>query len=343
MNPNDVKILLTPASIVVQIKDKKKTFLKDNGDFSLVQYLILKEKWEDLEEVIHKKAAAEAMDVIIKNDTVVTKEGKPAHPTIATRITDGYQPNTLKAFKARCDANIWPEAIHDLLCFLKDKSLPLTPKGTFLAWKSITDDYLDHHSKTFDNHPGQKPKMKREECVSDRNNPCGAGFHAGTYSFAKGFATGRLILVEVDPAAVTSVPLDSSERKLRCDEYLVLEEFFGTNIDQEITIANLAEKIQGEDPEEFTTNLRKTNDRRKQQTTNINKTMPNEKAPTKKEVINYALKLKASKKGSGYTAKMVDNKYEGGLEVLEYAAGKRNPQKLSAETRSILQSIVDAS
>lgn len=339
INPEDIKVLLTPKSIVVTFKDKKRTYLKDNGDFSLVQYLILKEQWTDLVEIMDKNAAAEALGLKVEKDEVVTPEGKPAHPTLVDRITDGYPNETLRAFKARCDANVWPKAIGDLLCFLKDKAMPITKKGTFLAWKSIRKDYTDHHSGTFDNHPGKAPRMKREDCEANRSNPCGRGFHAGTYAFACGFHQGdqRLIIVEVDPANVTSVPHDANEQKLRCDHYTVLEEVHSGQ-DHKETITRIAEKITGEDQEEFTTKIQKATQAKKP-------TPPKAPAqePSKKEILNYALHLKKTKKGDAYAAQMIQTKFPKGIKTLkELIKDPKNPARINKATKEILQKIVAA-
>ena len=342
MSQEDVTAIITPNSIVIQIGDVKKTYLKDNGDFSLVQYLVAKEQWSELKEnVFDKTNAAKAMGVEIQDEEVVTKTGEKAHPTIETRMYDGYPNSTLEAFTVKCQANVWPSAIDDLLCFLKDKSLPITKKGTFLAWKSVTFEWLDHHSKTVDNSIGQSPKMNRAECESDRKVACGSGYHAGTYGFARGFSSGRLIIVEIDPANVSSVPLDSNEAKLRCDQYLVLEEFTSTTKNPKEYIAELAERIKGEDPEEFTSKLKKRSEAKKPEKENMSKT--SKKEPTKKEITQYALHLKGSKKGDKYVAKMVQSRYPEGMEVLKEAANDpKNPQKVKADDRKILKKIVEA-
>ena len=53
---------------------------------------------------------------------------------------------------------------------------------------------------------------------------CSYGFHAGTYDYAKGYAHsgGNLMIVEIDPSDVVSVPRDCDCQKLRTSKYKVV-------------------------------------------------------------------------------------------------------------------------
>jgi hypothetical protein len=77
------------------------------------------------------------------------------------------------------------------------------------------------------------------------------------------------------------------------------------------------------------------------------------KPHTKKEVIEYALHLKSSKKGNSYIKNMVISKYPllrhgkdntaSGLGMLKSAVtDPKNPSRLNASTKAILESIVFA-
>jgi hypothetical protein len=66
--------------------------------------------------------------------------------------------------------------------------------------------------------------MRRGGVCDDARHGCSAGFHAGSYDYAKGYASGggNLMVVEINPADVVSVPYDCECQKLRTAEYKVV-------------------------------------------------------------------------------------------------------------------------
>jgi len=107
---------------------------------------------------------------------------------------------------------------------LEHKNMPLTPDGNFLAYKGVKDDFSDHYSGKFDNSVGQTLEMQRNAVCDDANMGCSYGFHAGSHSYAKGYAScgGHLMIVEINPSDVVSVPHDCDCQKLRTAKYKVV-------------------------------------------------------------------------------------------------------------------------
>ena len=66
--------------------------------------------------------------------------------------------------------------------------------------------------------------MPRTAVCDDANHGCSAGFHAGSHEYAKSYASGggHLLLVEIDPSDVVSVPHDCDCQKLRTAKYKVV-------------------------------------------------------------------------------------------------------------------------
>ena len=85
-------------------------------------------------------------------------------------------------------------------------------------------DFTDFYSGKFDNSVGSVLKMRRSNVCDDARHGCSSGFHAGTYEYAKGYASGggHLLVVEINPADVVSVPYDCECQKLRTSEYKVV-------------------------------------------------------------------------------------------------------------------------
>jgi predicted RNA-binding Zn-ribbon protein involved in translation (DUF1610 family) len=102
--------------------------------------------------------------------------------------------------------------------------MPITCEGTFLACKGVREDYKDCHTGTIDNRPGAViPPMDRSEVDDNPNNHCSNGYHCGAWDYAKSFGA-RVVLVEVDPADVVSVPSDYNAQKCRVTWYKVLSD-----------------------------------------------------------------------------------------------------------------------
>lgn len=130
-------------------------------------------------------------------------------------------------FVYRLRLNPSARAVNELYTFLEHKCLPLTESGTFLAYKAVRPNYLDKHSGRFDNSVGNVLEMPRNKVDDDKLVGCSYGFHAGTLEYASNFAceNDKIVLVEIDPADVVSIPVDCEFQKLRTCRYKVVEEF----------------------------------------------------------------------------------------------------------------------
>jgi hypothetical protein len=118
-------------------------------------------------------------------------------------------------------------AVEELYLFLEHKHLPICEDGDFLAYKSVTNDYKDHHSGRFYNGVGEVLDMPRNAVCDDADVGCSYGFHAGSYEYASTFGGGdsRLVIVKINPADVVSVPKDCDCQKLRTSRYEVVKDF----------------------------------------------------------------------------------------------------------------------
>ena len=102
--------------------------------------------------------------------------------------------------------------------------MPITPEGNFLAYKGVNSEFKDFYSNKFDNSVGSVLEMRRNGVCDNADIGCSDGFHAGSYDYAKGYAHngGHLMIVEIDPSDVVSVPFDCSCQKLRTCKYKVV-------------------------------------------------------------------------------------------------------------------------
>jgi hypothetical protein len=124
-------------------------------------------------------------------------------------------------------ANPSRRAVDELYKFLENKNMPITESGNFVAYKGVKSNFTDMWSGKFDNSVGQTLEMARNRVCDDADIGCSYGFHAGSYDYAKGYASGggHLMLVEIDPSDVVSVPKDCSCQKLRTAKYRVINKY----------------------------------------------------------------------------------------------------------------------
>lgn len=154
-------------------------------------------------------------------------------------INDGIEPVGMVNFLERKLKNPSKRSVDSLYHFLENKGMPITPRGTFLGYKGLMGDYASRNTGAeplisgirlangaIDNHVGQSPRMDRRFVCDDFNQGCGPGLHVGSLEYAIGWAggEGRVVIVEVDPADVVSVPTEE-HTKLRACAYTVVGEY----------------------------------------------------------------------------------------------------------------------
>lgn len=110
--------------------------------------------------------------------------------------------------------------------FLEHNGHPLTQDGCFIAYRGVTEDFKDCHTRTFNNSPGAVCRMDRELVDDNPNNTCSKGLHVAAFSYADGFGS-KLIEVKVNPKNVVAVPMDYNGTKMRVCEFEVIRECSG--------------------------------------------------------------------------------------------------------------------
>lgn len=69
---------------------------------------------------------------------------------------------------------------------------------------------------------GATVEMPRSSVAFDPGTACSTGLHVGTYRYAKGYASGALLEVHVNPRDVVSVPTDARGEKVRVCRYTIV-------------------------------------------------------------------------------------------------------------------------
>lgn len=188
--------------------------------------IVVLESLLDRAKAIQAKFDTSTTGIEVKAGQVFYK-GTVVHNSVTTRIIEFTEKNLptrpLILFLDFLMENPSMRAVNELYDFLEKKGMAITSDGYFLAYKGVTADFKDRHSRTFDNSVGSKPSVPRNTVDDDRDRQCSYGLHVGHYEYAKSFAgSDPVMLVKVNPRDAVSVPQDHNCGKLRCCEYEVL-------------------------------------------------------------------------------------------------------------------------
>lgn len=228
----------------------KKSFMvaKDHPHFKEVVESIKSGKatLESIEKLVDLKKEMAKLDfegvavTLTEAETlVVTIDGKPVNnlaPALQRRLLamfdegDDLRELSYMSF-ARFLKNLFRNpsyrSVQQLYGFLEANDLPITPNGKFFAYKKVAHDYLDIHSHTFDNSIGKTVEMNRNEVDDNPDRTCSAGLHVCSESYLPHYGSSDLdhvMVCEVDPADVVSIPTDYNNAKMRTCKYVVVDE-----------------------------------------------------------------------------------------------------------------------
>jgi hypothetical protein len=178
------------------------------------------------------------------NGTGILYRGRPLHGVDVDRTLAFQRENLpyepLALYMERKLKNPSARSIEQLYPFLEHKNMSLTPRGTFIAYKGVQKDYYSVKGNTSTvvlqgvvnegghilNSIGAVIVVERSSVDDNFNNGCSFGLHAGSLAYASGWGE-RVLLIEIDPADVVSVPEDCNCQKLRCCKYKVIGEYTG--------------------------------------------------------------------------------------------------------------------
>ena len=227
--------ILTENSLTVSLEGKTYTINSGHPSWRQAIESLKRKDYQALKDLISVKKAFSAFtgDKVKVIDNQVFFIGEPIHNYLSGKILSfmekGLPHESLIKFLERLMANPSRRAVNELYEFLSHKNLPITDAGTFLAYKSVRSDYTDHHTGNFNNSIGNTLQMTRNNVCDDHNQGCSVGFHAGSLQYASTFGGGEsiLLIVEIDPADVVSVPSDCNCQKLRTCKYTVVAKYDG--------------------------------------------------------------------------------------------------------------------
>jgi hypothetical protein len=230
-----ITVVMNGESLTVRASDSQVSF-----DKALEAYK--NEDWDALYEAMRPvKTYCFKVDGVTVTENGVFFNDEPIHTALSTRIMDfamsGLDHKPLCKFLEKLMNNPSRRAVQELYTFLEHQNLPITDNGNFLAYKGLSKDYYSITSgsakliKGYSSHGrilnviDEVIEMKRNDVDDDKERGCSYGLHAGTMEYARGFAQGKCVIVEINPEDVVSIPTDCSFQKLRTCRYKVVGEF----------------------------------------------------------------------------------------------------------------------
>jgi hypothetical protein len=120
--------------------------------------------------------------------------------------------------------------------WLTSHDFTITPEGNIVGYKGVTKQDDDALVSGFSgratvdgkvvegripNAVGSVITMPRSEVQHDPSSACSTGLHVGTFAYARGYANGAMLRVDVNPRDVVSVPTDARGEKVRVCRYVV--------------------------------------------------------------------------------------------------------------------------
>ena len=226
----------TPNTITVLVKGKTHSVSQNSPLFEAVCIAVKNEDLDSVSRLFKVKqhlADYSAGSIELVNDELLYRD-QPVHSALSARIVqsfnDGFDVGPMCKFMENLYRNPDPDAIDGLWGFLESCNLPITAEGKFVAYKMVGSDFLDLYTHKIDNSPGATVKVDRSEVEKNPEKVCSRGLHFASRHYVENGNYGsrtrgdRLIVVEIDPADVVSIPVDYKFAKGRCCGYHVLGE-----------------------------------------------------------------------------------------------------------------------
>ena len=228
-----IPYILTDDSLTVVLKGESFTMNRANPAFRNAIEALESDNTEQLEAMFDTpKAVTQYVDgnIEVTSAGEVKYKGSEVHNHVVGRIlsfmSEGLPYKPLVKFLEKLMENPSRRSTEELYGFLEHKQMPLTPDGNFLAYKGIREDYTDWYSGKFSNKVGETLEMPRNGVCDDASYGCSSGFHAGSLGYAEGYGNGgHLMVVEINPKDVVSVPNDCNCQKLRTAKYKVVDHY----------------------------------------------------------------------------------------------------------------------
>ena len=244
---NAIPYLIQGKNIILVVDGKSHTISKDTHiAYGKIVDALKEQDWDALRDLVEPKKAiidfGSGYVSIIGND--VFWKDMPFHNSLASRMIEMYEEgfpiDPMVRFMENLMDNPSMRSVDQLYGFLEKNKLPITEDGHFLAYKKVSNDYLDLHSGSIDNSIGQVVQMDRNLVDDNPDATCSVGLHFCSESYLNGFGSrdNPVMILKINPADVVSIPSDYNGAKGRCMCYEVVGQVNGDPADAFGSVVN---------------------------------------------------------------------------------------------------------
>lgn len=223
-NEMNINYHVLASSMVLNFDGKTLTINKSDIRYPKILEAIRQNRLADIPSLVDVQKAYSVSGLILK-DNLLYLDNEALPEALAERILAFQQDQLpfeyLVKFARKLRKNPSYNSREQLYKFLEHNGHPITKEGNFIAYRGVTEDFKDKHTRKFDNSPGSICEMDRASVDDNPNNTCSHGLHVACYDYAKSFGE-KLIEVEVDPMDVVCVPVDYNGTKMRTCKFKVV-------------------------------------------------------------------------------------------------------------------------
>lgn len=112
--------------------------------------------------------------------------------------------------------------------FMRYADIEVDEDGDIIVYKVVKSNYMDKHSGTISNKPGTLVRMARSFVNDDMSDLCSYGLHVCALVYIRqlfGRSGDRVVRCKLNPKDIVSITNDYNSSKIRCCEYLVLDDY----------------------------------------------------------------------------------------------------------------------
>lgn len=230
------------ANVVVVLEDGTVLVADHNhARFDDIKLRVMSQDWDDIEKLFSVgKGIVTAFEkigtrVTIRDDKLFF-EGEKLDDSLADLIVRLYNEDAdyepFVRFLEKLKNNPNGHSVENLFRWLRNGSFALDWQGNILAYKGLSNDFTSrtsgsaiHNGQPFNgyipNNVGDVIEMDRGQVQHNPSVGCSVGLHAGTWNYASTFGP-IVVLIQIDPRDVVSVPTDCNDEKMRVCRYKVV-------------------------------------------------------------------------------------------------------------------------
>lgn len=227
---DEVIVVLNGIPYIVSVEDDRYEEVVDaidEGDKELLRLILSRNsRATKLSEDLTKENITQIGDQFSYNGTPINMS---LSEYLSAAIDHGTTQHIVKFIK-----NLFNNPNHQtrehLFEFMDHNKMTISEDGCFIAYKVVRSDYMDKHSNTMRNAPGDTLSVDWGMVDTNPEITCSKGLHVCSHDYVGAFFSSgdRIVSVKVNPADVGAVPRDYNGSKIRTRGYTVMHDITDT-------------------------------------------------------------------------------------------------------------------